>query len=110
LAGRSSYTRKAVEEHGYYFSIPPSIIRSPQKEALAKALPMNALLLESDSPALGPEKGIDNEPRNIKIAAQAIAQCKSIPIEDVVRKKTQKRDSCVGDLTRYLSFSLDDGD
>jgi TatD DNase family protein len=52
---------------------------------------MNALLLESDSPALGPEKGIDNEPKNLKIAAQAIAQCKSVPIEDVVRKKDTKK-------------------
>ncbi|KAI8334732.1 hypothetical protein BC941DRAFT_432035 [Chlamydoabsidia padenii] len=86
--GKLSYAKKAVEEYGYYFSIPPSIIRSPQKESLANALPMNFLLLESDSPALGPEKGVDNEPKNIKISAQEIARIKSIPIKTVMNQTT----------------------
>ncbi|CAO3600784.1 unnamed protein product [Absidia cylindrospora] len=86
--GKSSYTKKAVEK-GFYFSIPPSIIRSPQKETLAKAIPITALLLESDSPALGPEKGQDNEPKNIKISAQEIARIKSVSMETVIDHTTQ---------------------
>ncbi|KAI8088849.1 putative deoxyribonuclease TATDN3 [Halteromyces radiatus] len=85
--GKASYTKKAVEQ-GFYFSIPPSIIRSPQKEILAKVIPMKCLLLESDSPALAPEKGMNNEPKYIKVAAQEIARIKNIPVEKVIAQTT----------------------
>ncbi|KAI9302035.1 putative deoxyribonuclease TATDN3-like protein [Cunninghamella echinulata] len=85
--GKASYTKKAINE-GYYFSIPPSMIRLSQQEALAKNIPLTSLLLESDSPALGPEKGVDNEPKNIFIAAQGISRVKNIPIETVVEQTT----------------------
>lgn len=76
---------------GFKFSIPPSIVRSQQKKNLVKALPLNALLLESDSPALAPKKGEPNEPANIVYSLNAIAEIKRIPVEDaaeIIRKNT----------------------
>lgn len=64
--------------------MPPSIVRSPEKQALVAALPLSHLLLESDSPALGPEKGVDNEPANIALAAAEIARIKNVPLQQVV--------------------------
>ncbi|KAG2181607.1 hypothetical protein INT44_008422, partial [Umbelopsis vinacea] len=82
--GKASHALKGVET-GYYFSVPPSIIRSPQKQKLVSSLPLSHLLLETDSPALGPTKGDDNQPANAIISAQEIARIKGIDVSEVVR-------------------------
>lgn len=71
-------------EAGYLFSIPPSVVRSRQKQKLVKQLPLGNLLVETDSPVLGPEPSLRNEPANLPIAIKAIAEIKAIPVEDVI--------------------------
>jgi TatD DNase family protein len=71
--GKASLARIASRDLGYYFSIPTSVVRSPQKRKLVKAVDIERLLLETDSPVLGPEKGERNEPSNIVIALRAVA-------------------------------------
>jgi TatD DNase family protein len=82
--GRASTALPAVEA-GYYFSIPPSIVRSRQKQKLVGHLPLSCLLVESDSPALGPEPGQRNEPANVQVALRAIAEIKDLRLEQVSR-------------------------
>ncbi len=62
--GKASHAVRAAER-GYLFSLPPSVIRSEQKQKLARTLPLESLALESDSPVLGPDPGARNEPANI---------------------------------------------
>ncbi|MEM1946320.1 MAG: TatD family hydrolase [Candidatus Caldarchaeum sp.] len=69
---------------GFYFSIPPSVVRSEQKQKMVKRLALENLLLESDAPVLGPERGVVNTPANIKISAEAISRLKNIPLDRVV--------------------------
>jgi TatD DNase family protein len=85
--GKAGYAARAAAEHGWLFSIPPSIVRSPQKQKLAKALPLASLALESDSPALGPERGDRNEPANLLCTVQLIAELKGVD-ETEVREAT----------------------
>jgi TatD DNase family protein len=81
--GKASLARTASRELGYYFSIPTSVVRSPQKRKLVKAVAIERLLLETDSPVLGPEKGIRNEPSNIQVALKETAQILRIDEEEL---------------------------
>jgi len=81
--GKASAAMPAVEA-GYFFSIPPSIVRSRQKQKLVKHLPISCLLIETDSPVLGPFPKKRNEPSNAVISVDAIAEIKNIRREEVI--------------------------
>ena len=80
-------------EAGYFFSVPPSVVRSPQKQKLVRRLPLSCLLLETDSPVLGPERDRRNEPSNAVVSLTAIAEIKGLPVSEVaaaVRENTAR--------------------
>lgn len=73
---------------GFHFSIPPSIVRSRQKQKLVDRLPLDCLLLETDSPVLGVDPAARNEPAEIAVAASAMAERKNVTIDEVARATT----------------------
>lgn len=85
--GKAASARAAIEA-GYYFSVPPSIVRSPQKQKLVRHLPLEHLLLESDAPVLGPEKDMRNEPCNVWLSCRQVAAIKGVPVEEAARMTT----------------------
>ena len=76
--GKAGAALPAVEA-GYFFSIPPSVVRSRQKQKLVKQLPLTCLLVETDSPVLGPDVSRRNEPANLPGVVRAIAKIKNVP-------------------------------
>jgi TatD DNase family protein len=89
---KASSAAPAVQA-GYFFSIPPSVVRSPQKQKLVLSLPLENLLVETDSPVLGPDRSERNEPANSPIVIRAIAQLKNLSEEEVleaVRRNTEQ--------------------
>ncbi len=80
--GKAGYAAEAAEA-GYYLSIPPSVVRSPQKQKLIRRVPLERLLLESDAPVLGPDAGQRNEPANLSLVAEAIAEIKNLSRDEV---------------------------
>lgn len=90
--GNSSAAQPAVEA-GFFFSIPPSIVRSQQKQKLVRRLPLGCLLVETDSPVLGPLPQDRNEPANAILSIQAIAEIKAVSeteIIEAVRENTRR--------------------
>lgn len=71
--GKANLARVASRELEYYFSIPTSVVRSPQKRKLVKAVEIERLLLETDSPVLGAQKGERNTPANLPVALREVA-------------------------------------
>ena len=63
-------------------------MRSPQKQKLVRHLPLEHLLLESDSPVLGPHKDVRNEPCNVRVSCREIAALKGVSEEEVAETTT----------------------
>jgi TatD DNase family protein len=95
--GKASTALPAVEV-GYFFSIPPSVVRSRQKQKLLRQLPLHCLLVETDSPVLGPEPGARNVPANVTVSIQAISEIKGLPRERVIEHVVENTRRLYGDL------------
>lgn len=82
--GKAATAAPAVEA-GWFFSVPPSVVRSKQKRKLVGRLPLENLLVETDSPVLGPDREERNEPKNAVISLREIAVIQGLG-EDEVRR------------------------
>jgi TatD DNase family protein len=95
--GKASAALPAVEA-GYFFSVPPSVVRSRQKQKLVKNLPLSCILAETDSPVLGPDPHERNEPANITVSIKAIAELKNVSEEEVKEAVTANTAKLYGNL------------
>lgn len=63
---------------------------APKTHEVAREIPLNRLLLETDAPFLTPEphRGEENVPAYTKFVAERIALLKEIPVEEVIAQTT----------------------
>jgi TatD DNase family protein len=85
---------------GYYISIPGTITfpKADKLADVARTIPMDSLLVETDSPFLSPvpKRGKRNEPAYVAYVAQKIADIRGIPLEEVERSTTENAKSLFG--------------
>jgi TatD DNase family protein len=74
---------------GCLISIPISVNYSKNKQTLAENLPLESLVLESDSPFLSPEPKTRNEPSFIRLSRDKIAEIKDVDREIVEEVTTR---------------------
>jgi TatD DNase family protein len=74
---------KMILDRGFWISFSTQICFSKHHRKLIKSIPLENLLLETDSPFLGPDHHT-NMPWNIKLSAEKIAREKGVPKETVL--------------------------
>lgn len=75
-----------VLENGWFISIGPGIAKSKDTKKFARDMPLDRIMLETDSPWFGQENQKYGMPTNVKIAAEKIAEAKKISIEEVEKQ------------------------
>lgn len=65
-------------------------------QEIVKKLPLDALLIETDSPYLAPEpyRGLQNQPAYVKAVAQKISELKNISYQEVMLQTTKNFKQC----------------
>jgi TatD DNase family protein len=88
FSGTMEDAKRAIDL-GYPISIPTNVVLSKQKQDFAQKLPLESLVLETDSPYLSPERGKLNEPANVAISARKIADLRKIGFDEVCSVTTK---------------------
>ena len=86
------FNRELVKEAlklDFYISIagPVTFKNSKNAEEIINMIPLNRILIETDSPYLAPEplRGTRNDSRNVKYIAQKISDIKNVELEEVAK-------------------------
>ena len=84
----SSEMAKRFMELGYYISISGAVTfkNAVNVREMVKTIPLDNLLVETDSPYLTPEphRGKRNEPKYVKFTAEKVAELKEMELNDLI--------------------------
>ena len=91
---------KKCLDMGFYISIPGTITfqKSEKLQEVVKNVPIDSMLLETDSPYLAPHprRGRRNEPANVIFTARRVAEIKGLPLEEVGKITSQNTKNIFG--------------
>lgn len=90
--GGSLDTMQEITDAGYYISISTLVCFSEHHQSLVKNLPLDRMLIETDSPYLSPRKG-RNEPAYMIDSVSTIARLRHMEeteVADITRKNTYR--------------------
>lgn len=92
FSGSLEIAKECIKK-GFYIALGGVVTFKNAKKVheIAKEIPLEYLLLETDAPYLTPEpyRGKRNEPAYVKFVAEKIAQIREIPFEDIANITTQ---------------------
>ena len=71
----------------YHFVGPVTFKNSKNAEQIAQMVPLDKMLIETDSPYLSPEpnRGKRNDSRNVKFIAEKLAEFKRVSAEEIAK-------------------------
>lgn len=81
FGGKKRLVREVIK-NGWFFSIPASVEYDMHFQNIVRMTPLKQLLSETDSPYLGPVRGEKNEPANVRVSIEKIAQIKGVTAEE----------------------------
>lgn len=91
-------------ELGFYIGIggPVTYRKSHELQEVAREVPGNRLLVETDCPWLAPQfrRGKRNEPAYVRAIAEKIAELRSVPLEDIAATTTRNFENLFGRSTQ----------
>jgi TatD DNase family protein len=90
--GSLEFARRAIEA-GFYISFSGILTFKSDRglRQVAKALPLERLLVETDAPLLAPQgfRGKRNEPAHVALVGETLAALHAVPVEEVARATSQ---------------------
>lgn len=99
FSGSPEFALECVRE-GFYIALGGVVTFKNAKKAkeVAKAVPLERLLLETDAPYMAPVpfRGKENQPAYVKIVAQEIADLRGISFEEVEQATTANAERVLG--------------
>lgn len=82
FAGNLEQARRIIDL-GWLISIPTAVRNRKNHRKLARVIPLEHIVVETDTPFLSPIPGMKNEPANVKYAIEEIASLKKISFHEV---------------------------
>ena len=95
---------KRIVENGWYVSMNAIVLRSKKHKKVVRDMPLEKIMLETDSPWLAPKKlleGVEarNDPTSIRIVAEKIAEIKKLTFQEVWEK-------CGANAIRFFNLQV----
>lgn len=75
--------------HKLFIGVDGDVAYTPEKQEFIRNVPLDILVLETDSPFLSPDRKFPNEPKNITIIARHVADIKGLTVNEVSKKTTE---------------------
>jgi len=97
MFGGYKFVNEVIEKK-WFVSLNTMVLKSKSYKRVARDIPIEQLMLETDSPWLSLEENKRNDPRSVKIVAEEIARIKKVDVK-VVEEKT--------DLNAISFFNLE---
>jgi TatD DNase family protein len=72
-----------VIKNNWFISIPVTVIKLQQFQEMVKKAKLSQILTETDAPWLGPEPGLNNEPKNVILSVRKIAELKGFNEKEI---------------------------
>lgn len=93
FSGSMKTAKRIMEKDNYYMSFSTMLAYSKKHQELIKDIPLEYILTETDSPYLAMTKEERNEPVNVSIAIEKIAEIKDVDVatvDEVTTKNAKK--------------------